>query len=412
MTRTERFTFTGSSGAQLAARLDRPEDEPRAYALFAHCFTCSKDVMAASRISRRLVERGFGVLRFDFTGLGGSEGKFANTTFTSNVEDLVLASEALGTRHVVPQLLIGHSLGGAAALAAAPRLPDVTAVVTIAAPFDPGQIRHVFSDDALRQIRERGEAEVTLAGRTFTVGAELLDDADGQHLDTLLPDLGRALLVMHAPLDDVVDIDNARRIYTAARHPKSFVALDGADHLLSRHADADYAADVLAAWASRYLPELVPPASEPPPGGTVLVEESDRGHLTQSIQAGPHFWVADEPLGVGDDLGPTPYDLLLSAVGACTSMTLRMYADRKGLPLEHVAVRLRHSRCHAKDCVDAEGRPCRIEYVDREIRLAGPLDDDQIDRLGEIADKCPVHRTVTGNLQVRTNVTRNIPPAP
>ncbi|MDY6808937.1 MAG: alpha/beta fold hydrolase [Actinomycetota bacterium] len=406
MTRTERFTFTGSTGTQLAARLDRPEDDPRAYALFAHCFTCSKDVMAASRISRRLVERGFGVLRFDFTGLGASDGEFANTTFTSNVEDLVLASEALGARHAAPRLLIGHSFGGAAALAAAPRLPDITAVVTIAAPFDPGQIRHVFSDDALRQIREQGKAEVTLAGRTFTVGAELLADADEQHLEATLPDLGRALLVMHAPLDKVVDIDNARRIYTAARHPKSFVALDGADHLLSKHADAEYAADVLAAWASRYLPEVQTPESEPPPGGSVLVEESDRGHLTQSIQAGRHFWVADEPLGVGDDLGPTPYDLLLAAVGTCTSMTLRMYADRKNLPLDHVSVQLRHRRSHAEDCADAQGRPCRIEHIDREIRLTGPLDDDQTRRLGEIADRCPVHRTVTGQLEVKTNVTR------
>ncbi len=405
MSRTERFTFIGSSEADLAARLDLPEDEPRAFALFAHCFTCSKDLVAAGRISRRLVERGFGVLRFDFTGLGSSEGEFANTTFTSNVEDLVLAATALGARHAAPSVLIGHGLGGAAVLAAAPRLPDVLAVATIGAPFDPGHIRHLFPDEALARLADDGRASVTIAGRTFTVGAQLLVDADEQHLETALRELKRPLLVMHAPLDNVVDIDNARRIFDAARHPKSFVALDGADHMLSRHPDADYAADVLAVWASRYLPEIEVPAAEPPPGGWVVIEESGRGRLAQSIQAGRHFWSADEPLGVGDDTGPNPYDLLLSAVGACTSMTLRMYADRKGLPLEHVAVLLKHRRSHPKDCRDAEGRPCRIEHIDREVRLSGPLDDAQIKRLGEIADKCPVHRTVTGQLEVHTTVT-------
>ncbi len=404
MTRTEKFTFPGSSGDQLDGRLDLPEGQPRAYALFAHCFTCSKDVVAASRISRRLVDKGFGVLRFDFTGLGSSDGDFANTSFTSNIEDLVAAAAALGMTHEAPRLLIGHSLGGAAVLVAATQLPSVAAVATIGAPFDPGHIRHLFPDEAVRSLRESGRAEVILAGRSFTVGAQLLQDADAHHLDETLSNLHRALLVLHSPTDELVGIDNARRIYDAARHPKSFVTLDGADHLLTRRADAEYAADVLAAWSARYLPEVPAPAVAPPPGGTVLVEESGRGRLAQSIQAGQHVWAADEPLGVGDDTGPTPYDLLLSALGACTAMTIRMYADRKGFPLEHVSVRLSHRRSHSEDCADPTGQPCAMEHIDREVAFTGPLNDEQRDRLAQIADRCPVHRTLTGRLGIATTV--------
>ncbi|GAB3257849.1 bifunctional alpha/beta hydrolase/OsmC family protein [Nocardioides dilutus] len=404
MSRTERFTFAGSCGDQLAGRLDLPEDQPRAYALFAHCFTCSKDVVAASRISRRLVEKGFGVLRFDFTGLGSSDGDFANTSFTSHVGDLVAAADALGSTHEPPRLLIGHSLGGAAVLAAAAQIPSVTAVATIGAPFDPGHIRHLFPEEALRRLRENGRTEVALAGRTFTVGAQLLEDADAHHLDVILKNLDRALLVLHAPTDEQVGIDNARRIFDAARHPKSFVTLDGADHLLTRRADAEYAADVLAAWSARYLPDLPTPTAPPTPGGTVLVEESGGGRLAQSIQAGRHVWAADEPVGVGDDTGPTPYDLLLSALGACTAMTIRMYADRKGYPLEHVSVRLSHRRSHSEDCSDPNGRPCAMEHIDREVRLVGTLDEEQRARLTQIADRCPVHRTLTGQLRVATTV--------
>lgn len=404
MTRTDRFTFAGSGGDQLAARLDLPEEEPRAYALFAHCFTCSKDVVAASRISRRLVTKGFGVLRFDFTGLGSSDGDFANTTFTSNVEDLVAASEALGRTHAAPSLLVGHSLGGAAVLAAAPALPSVTAVATLGAPFDPGHIEHLFPEETLARLREHGRAEVTLAGRTFTVGAQLLEDANSQHLATTLDSLGRALLVLHSPTDEQVGVDNARRIYEAARHPKSFVSLDGADHLLTRPADAEYVADVLATWSARYLPEAPARPVEAEPGGSVYVEESGTSRLAQSIQAGRHSWTADEPLGVGEDSGPTPYDLLLAALGACTSMTLRMFADRKGYPLEHVWVHLSHRRSHSEDCADPLGKPCTVEHIDRQIRLTGPLDDAQRARLLEIADRCPVHRTVTHELTVTTTL--------
>lgn len=404
MTRTERFTFPGSNGDQLAARLDLPEDQPRAYALFAHCFTCSKDVVAASRISRRLVDKGFGVLRFDFTGLGSSGGDFANTSFSSNVDDLVAAAAALSRGHAAPRLLVGHSLGGAAVLAAAPALPSVTAVATIGAPFDPGHIRHLFPEETLAVLRAEGKAQVTLAGRSFTVGAGLLEDADSHHLDATLRHLDRALLVLHSPTDEQVDVDNARRIYEAARHPKSFVSLDGADHLLTRREDAEYVADVLATWSSRYLPEPPAPQGAIEPGGTVHVEESATGRLAQSIRAGRHAWTADEPIGVGDDTGPTPYDLLLAALGTCTSMTVRMYADRRGFPLEHVSVRLTHRRSHADDCADPMGKPCTVEHIDRQIRLTGPLDEVQRARLLEIADRCPVHRTLTGDIRITTTV--------
>ncbi len=402
MSRTERFSFPGSSGARLDARLDLPEESPRAFALFAHCFTCSKDVVAASRISRGLVERGYGVLRFDFTGLGSSDGEFANTGFTSNVEDLVAASGALAEAYEAPALLVGHSLGGAAVIAAAPALPCVTAVATIGAPFDPAHVHGILSQEALATVQEDGTAEVTIAGRTFTVGARLLEDVDDHNMTATLGGLGRALLVLHSPTDQQVDIDNARRIYDAARHPKSFVTLDGADHLLTDRADAQYVAAVLATWAARYLPEPAGQPVEAGPGGTVTVEENGLSRLAQSIQAGPHHWTADEPIGVGQDSGPTPYDLLLGALGACTSMTMRMYADRKEYPLERIAVVLSHDRSHSDDCADPMGRPCSVEHIDRSIRLTGDLDESQRSRLLEIANRCPVHRSLTGDLRITT----------
>ncbi len=403
MSSSGKYTFPGATGAELAGRLDLPEGRPRAYALFAHCFTCSKDFVAASRISKRLVERGFGVLRFDFTGLGSSEGDFDNTSFTSNIEDLVAAANALAESHAGPCLLIGHSLGGAAVLAAANRVPSATAVATLAAPFDPGHIKRLFPDEALQQLREHGTAEVTLAGRSFTVGAKLLEDAESHRMEKTLREFDRALMVMHSPSDEEVAIENARRIYEAAPHPKSFVTLDGADHLLTDRADAEYAADVLAAWSSRYLPEI-DRSEDDTPEGIVLVEESGYGRYTQSIQAGSHFWTSDEPAGVGDDTGPTPYDLLLSSLGACTSMTLRMYAERKGYPLERVSVRLRHRRTHSEDCENADGSPCSMQHIDSEIRVSGDLDDAQRERLREIAARCPVHRTITGDLGVSTTL--------
>ncbi len=403
-----KITFAGSHGEQLAARLDLPAGTPRAIALFAHCFTCGKDIAAASRISAGLVAEGFGVLRFDFTGLGSSEGEFANTNFTSNVADLVAAADMLRDRYQAPRLMIGHSLGGAAVLVAAPQIPEVEAVATIAAPSDPAHVAGVFTPDALAAIERDGVADVELAGRAFRIKRQFLDDISTQRLDEAIAGLGAALLVMHSPVDTLVDIDHARRIYQAARHPKSFVSIDGADHLLTKRTDSAYVARLLAAWASRYLSDTAPETDTAPPStlpdGAVLVEEAGTGPFAQRVNAGNHTFIADEPIGIGDDTGPNPYDLLLAGLGACTSMTLRMYADRKKIPLDHIRVTLSHSRTHSDDCADPDTAPCKIDLIERRIELAGDLTDEQRTSLAAIADKCPVHRTLEGDIRVATTI--------
>ncbi len=408
---SEKLTFEGAGGETLAARLDLPAGEPRAYALFAHCFTCSKDIFAAKRIAGALAEGGIAVLRFDFTGLGHSEGEFANTNFSSNVDDLVAAAEYLRANRAAPKLLIGHSLGGAAVLAAAARVPEAVAVATIGAPSDPGHVAHLFRD-AAAEIAAKGEAEVDLAGRRFRVKKQFLDDIAAQNLEPALGTLRKALLLFHAPRDETVGIDNAGQIFAAAKHPKSFVSLDDADHLLSRKADAVYVAQVLAAWADRYLGvgagagaavESAPPLVADP--GAVAVRERDGARLAQEIAAGRHHFAADEPADYGgDDSGPTPYDLLLAGLGACTTMTLRMYAERKGWPLDRAEVRLTHEKIHARDCADCETREGRIDRIDRRLKLEGPLEPAQREKLLEIADKCPVHRTLTGEIKINTEL--------
>ncbi|MDH4149111.1 MAG: alpha/beta fold hydrolase [Betaproteobacteria bacterium] len=394
--------FPGAFGTALAARLDLPAQVPRAFALFAHCFTCSKDSLAAARISAALVEHGFGVLRFDFTGLGGSAGDFANTNFSSNVADLVAATAWLRAQHQAPRILIGHSLGGAAVLAAASEIAEAAAVATIGAPFDPAHVQHLLGDAAL-QIRADGEAEVTLAGRPFRIQKQFLDDLAAQDSAARIGRLRKALLVFHSPRDTYVDIENAARIYAAAKHPKSFVSLDTADHLLTQKSDAAYVAAVLAAWASRYVGPAAATATGTVTPGVVTVRESGEGRYTQDITAGPHHLRADEPESVGgNDSGFTPYDLLLAGLGACTSMTLRMYAEQKKWPLQRVTVTLRHEKIHAKDCADCETREGKIDQIDREIDIAGDLSDAQRARLMDIADKCPVHRTLRSEIAIRT----------
>lgn len=403
-------TFPGATGATLAARLDLPAAAPRAWALFAHCFTCSKDSLAAARVSAALSERGIAVLRFDFTGLGGSGGDFANTDFSSNIGDLLAAADWLRREHRAPALLIGHSLGGAAVLAAAPRVPEAVAVVTIGAPFDPAHVRRLFGA-ALRDLEQNGVAEVTLAGRPFRVRRDFLEDLDRQQNAAAIASLGKALLVLHSPADDTVDIDNARRIYEAAKHPKSFVTLDRADHLLTRREDAQYVAEVLSAWATRYLGELQQPAAiEPAAEGTVVVREAHEGKFGQQLLIGRHRLRGDEPVAAGgDDTGPSPYDYLLAALGTCTSMTIRMYADLKNIPLADVRVELRHTKVHASDCADCETKEGRIDRIERTIALSGPLGDEQRTRLLEIADRCPVHRTLHSEVSVVTTLAAAAP---
>ena len=411
---SQRVSFSSTRGHALAARLDRAKGAPRAYALFAHCFTCSKDLKAVSRISRALVDRGFAVLRFDFTGLGESEGDFAETNFSSNLDDLLRAAEFLRENHRAPELLIGHSLGGAAVLTIAREVPECRAVATLGAPSDTQHLRHTLLRSA-PELAEADEAEVRLAGRPFRVRRQFLDDLAQDRVLRAVHKLGRALLILHSPVDDVVDVDHARRIYEAALHPKSFVSLDKADHLLlSNPADARYAAEVLSAWASRYIPSEEPAASSEeaaaggdptPPLAPGEVQVTGGSSFVNQVRAGRHQLQADEPESVGGtDTGPTPYDFLLAALGTCTNMTLRMYADRKGWSLEGSEVRLRHHKIHARDCEECESESGKVDRIDRTLEIRGDLDDDQRARLVEIADRCPVHRTLTSETVIRTQL--------
>jgi uncharacterized OsmC-like protein/alpha/beta superfamily hydrolase len=412
----ERFDFANAQGEKLAALLDRPDRPIRAVALFAHCFTCGKDNKAARVIAHGLTSHGIAVLRFDFTGLGSSEGEFANTTFSSNVDDLVAAADHLRTQIAAPAILIGHSLGGAAVLAAAHRIAEARAVVTIAAPFDPAHVAGLFGE-RVEEIKSKGEVEVTLAGRPFWVRRGLLDDIAGQNLAGRIAELRKALLVFHSPTDETVGIDNASHIFTTAKHPKSFISLAGADHLLLRPSDAAYVAHVIAAWAERYLEMPAPMAAPKRPvaeaeSGEVVVRETRHGTFQQEIIAGAHRFLADEPVAAGGlDSGPGPYDLLLAALGACTSMTLRLYADRKQLPLTRTRVRLRHSRIYAADCAACETKEGMLDRIDRIINLEGELDAEARKRLLEIADKCPVHRTLTSEIDIRTSEESSQTPA-
>jgi putative redox protein len=398
----DRFDFHNDNGELLSALLDRPAGKPRAYALFAHCFTCGKDIHAAKRISAGLTALGIAVLRFDFTGLGSSEGEFANTTFSSNVADLIAAARHMEGQGHGPALLIGHSLGGAAILAAADHIASARAVVTIAAPADPAHVTHLFSDH-VDAIREAGKLEVSLGGRPFTIKREFLDDIESHKQTERIAHLRKALLIFHSPTDETVGIDNATAIFVAAKHPKSFVSLAGADHLLSRKEDSAYVANVIAAWAERYLDMSMPTENLEADAGGVTVTETGQGKFQQVVRAGRHVLTADEPVAQGGlDTGLTPYDLLLAGLGACTSMTLRLYAEHKGLPLERVSVALKHSRIHAADCETCETKEGKIDRIDRVLTLTGNLDAEQRKRLLEIADKCPVHRTLTSEIDIRT----------
>lgn len=400
-----KITFIGADKtSRLAARLDLPHGEPRAFALFAHCFTCTHNVFAATRIAQRLRAHGIAVLRFDFTGLGASEGEFANTNFSSNVGDLLAAAEWLRSERKAPELLIGHSLGGAAVLAAAKSIPEARGVCTIAAPAEPSHVVRHFQP-AIPEIEARGEAEVLLAGRPFRIRKQFLEDIEAHKLADDIARLRRPLLVFHSPLDQVVGIDNAGRIWGAAKHPKSFISLDNADHLLSRREDAAFVADIIAAWGERYLEaaEAVPDIVS---SDAVVVSETGTGKFAQAVSVrGKHQLTADEPEAYGGtDTGPNPYEYLTAGLGACTSMTIRMYADRKRLPLQGVKVSLRYGKVHAEDCAECETKDGALDRIEREIELAGPLDEDAKTKLLEIADKCPVHRTLHSEVWIETKL--------
>ncbi|HAQ59074.1 MAG TPA: osmotically inducible protein C [Microbacterium sp.] len=405
-----RMQFAGSLGDTLAGRVEFPAGEVRAFALFAHCFTCGKDSVAATRVARALTDAGIAVLRFDFTGLGQSAGEFADTTFSSNVGDLVAAADYLRETQEAPSLLIGHSLGGAAVLTAAHQIPEVRAIATIGAPADPTHVLRLL-EEHIPEIEYAGVAWVDLGGRPFAVRSEFLRDIEEHRLLDRVRRLEHALLVMHSPTDRIVPVENARQIFDAAPHPKSFIALDGADHLLSNRQDAEFAAAMIGAWASRYLPDrdsalqTTPrAASSSPAEGIVRVSESGRGPYGQLVTTAHHRLTADEPEPIGVDSGPSPYEYLLAALGSCTSMTLRMYAQRKDWSVGRIAVTLSHSRVHADDCASCEGGSGFVDHVERTITIDGPLADEQRGALLAIADKCPVHRTLKGSVIVSTTL--------
>lgn len=399
--KTERLGFDNGRGDTLAALLDLPEGEsPKAFALFAHCFTCSKDLNAVTHISRALTDAGVAVLRFDFTGLGRSAGEFADTSFSTNNDDLVAAAEFLAARGQAPEVLIGHSLGGAAVLYTAARIASARAVVTIGAPCNPQHIAHLVGGSR-EEIEATGQAEVTLGGRKFNIRKQFLDDLAEFDDTSAIRRLGKALLVMHSPRDEVVSIDNAAHIYTSALHPKSFISLDSADHLLTARADACYAGSVIAAWVERYLDVAPVEETQTAPDEAGVVVFTGASGYRSEILAGRHRLVADEPASVGgSDLGPAPHELLAASLGACTSMTLRMYADRKEWPLEGVRVRLTHGSIDAADCPDCETKTGKVYRIQREIELLGPLTDEQRARCLEIADRCPVHRTLRSEVHI------------
>lgn len=405
MARTERVEFTGSQGDRLAARMEWPAGTPRAYAVFAHCFSCSKDIFAANRIARQLAAHGYAVLRFDFTGLGHSEGDFANTNFSSNVEDLLAAARFVESEYAPPDLLIGHSLGGAAVIAAASALPGIRAVATLGAPSDAAHVAHQFGD-SIDKIEDEGIAEVSLGGRPFTIKRQFLEDIQGHTLEDTLANLRKPLLIAHSPTDATVGIDNASRLFLAAKHPKSFVSLDGADHLLTREEDAVFAADIIASWAQKYVdaPRRRPAPKAKP--GVVIVSETGAGKYENWIVANGYVSLAGEPPSVGGTgNGPTPYDLLSASLGACTSMTLRMYADRKAWPIDDILVEVTHAKDHAADCeACVEGQDVKVDIFERTIRVKGALDEEQRGRLLEIADKCPVHKSLHSPVVVRTRL--------
>ena len=400
LTKEERIEFNNADGLKLAAALIRPTGSaPRAYALFAHCFTCGKNSSAAARISRTLAERGVAVLRFDFTGLGNSEGEFGNSGFSSNLRDLVAAADFMREEFAAPVLMIGHSLGGTAVLAAAIQVAECRGVVTIGSPSTPV---HVLKSIKLQgqQSAQEGRIPATIGGREFHVSQSFLDDFKQNPVSDRIQKLKRALLVFHAPFDEVVSIDEAGKIFQQAHHPKSFVSLDGANHLVTNKDDARYVAETIAVWAQRFLPEPIEEDLTEVTGGHVVVGEANQ-KFTREVASDNHRWLADEPLSMGGaDLGPDPYEHLLAALGTCTSMTIRMYANRKEWPLDDVQIELSHRRAHVDDCADCDGAAKKLDLIERRVTISGDLTEKQLARLHQIADRCPVHKTLSGDLKI------------
>ncbi|MEK6476797.1 alpha/beta fold hydrolase [Catalinimonas sp. 4WD22] len=393
--------FENAQGHELAARLEKPANgHPKAFALFAHCFTCGKNLNAIANISRALTQKGFAVLRFDFTGLGESEGDFANTNFSSNIQDLIAAAEFLKDSFEAPKLLIGHSLGGIAVLIASLKIKSVEALVTIGSPSSPGHVTRLFHEDTA-VIEREGKAEVDIGGRSFTIKKQFLDDLTQFQEKHALADIRTPLLIMHSPVDKIVSVDNAADIYQQTFHPKSFISLDQADHLLTNKDDSLYAGNIIASWVSRYIKTQ---DTTPLRTDKQVVTRTQESFITE-IMTDEHSLIADEPIDAGgSDLGPSPYELLSASLGACTGMTLRMYANHKKWPLKEVRVHLQHQKIHSADCEACEDEAQKIDQIERVIELEGKLSQKQKERLIEIANKCPVHKTLHTPIEVITKL--------
>ncbi|MDO6517195.1 bifunctional alpha/beta hydrolase/OsmC family protein [Zobellia uliginosa] len=401
----QKVRFKNKDGQDLVGRLELPANRhPHNFAIFAHCFTCTKNLTAVRNISKALTSNGFGVLRFDFTGLGESDGDFENTNFSGNVEDLIAASDYLEKNYQAPTLLVGHSLGGAAVIFAADRIDSIKALATIGAPSNPIHIEHLLKE-GIPEIEKSGKAVVNLSGRDFTIKKQFLDDLQHKPLSQTLGQLRKPILILHSPQDTTVEIKNAEEIYVAARHPKSFISLDGADHLLSNKRDSFYAGEVVSGWAKRYLDIDTTRKEEPKTKHQVVASlDHDDGFSTQ-MKVGNHFFTADEPVDVGgNDFGPSPYELVSAGLSACTAMTVQMYAKRKAWVIDNIEVHTSHNRSHVADCQDCESDDSKIDTFEREIKLTGPLDEKQKKRILQIADKCPVHKTLHSQIQVITKL--------
>jgi len=402
MTTRKRITFTNQSGIELAAALELPIKPIKYYALFAHCFSCGKDIIAASRISRSLASIGIAVLRFDFTGLGSSDGDFENTNFSGNIEDIISAVNFLRDHYEAPQLLIGHSLGGTAVLNAAGDIPECKAVVSIGSPATADHLLEKFPDE-LKQIKRNDEVTISLGGKAFQIKRQFVEDLQSQATTNKIGKLRKALLILHSPLDKIVPIDEATRIFISAKHPKSFVTLDKADHLLSDAEDTEYVANIIEVWAARYT-EHSQTSSRNIEKGEIVVGEGNHKFLRE-VSSDDHMWLSDEPKSFGgDNLGPDPYEQLLSSLGTCTSMTLRMYANHKGWPVEDIQVQLSHTRQHKEDCESPENDNCKIDFIEKTLIISGDLDETQKNRLLEVADRCPVHKTLLSDIKIETHI--------
>ncbi len=395
-------SFKNSDSKVLKGVLELPTNkQPAHFILFAHCFTCNKNFHAPSKISKSLASQGYGVLRFDFTGLGDSEGDFADTNFSSNIEDLIAAAEFLRKEYNAPRMIIGHSLGGAAALFASKQIDSVKCVVTINAPSNLSHVQKHF-ESSLDEIERDGYANIKIGGRSFKIKKQFITDLETNQNSSVLKDIKKSLLIMHSPQDEIVSINHAEELYKAAWHPKSFVSLDGANHMLSSKEDSHYVGSVISAWASKYLKEEELPELET--DHEVMANLGATGYTTQII-AGNHHLLADEPIKVGgSDLGPNPYELVSSGLAACTSMTIHMYARRKEWKVENVETHVSYSKKHAEDCENCENDKAKIDHFEREVSIKGDLDEKQLKRLMQIADKCPVHKTLSSQAKITTKL--------